>query len=299
MTHSNDLNFYQRVQYILLVSMGKFFAFLGFSFAKYFGNFIGFLLWHLLVRRRNIAISNIHRRLNYSKKDARKIAYASFKNSARSFIEITLVKSFSLNPIRTQLKITEPELFKKMKDLDSSYILATAHMGAWEFMSAVMADLHLGTRPLLIVARKYPNPAVQKFIAKNRESHGATMLGHKMIAPAVLKALKRKGGVGFLVDHRALPHEAIQLSFLGRQTAVNMGPALLALRGNAVVVPSFILRDKEGYVLHFQDFLDTRELEGTREEKIEIIAEFYTAAVEKVIRKYPEQWFWMHNRWKD
>ncbi len=299
MKTQKQLNFLQRAQYAGLVALGKFLAFLGFSAMKYFAKFLGLLMWLILKRRRNVAISNIKRTLHVNKEEAKKIAYKSFQHSALSFLEIVLVKSFSLNPLRTQVKIAEPELFEKLDKIDSSFIITTAHMGAWEFMAAIMGDIFRSSRECFVVTRQYPNPVVQKFIARNRESHGVTMLGHKMVAPAVLKALKKNGGVGFLVDHRALAHEAITLDFLGRQTAVNMGPALLALRGNALIIPSFIVRDKEGYVLHIQDFLDTRELTGTREENVKTIATFYTKAVEKIIRQYPEQWFWMHNRWKD
>ncbi len=299
MKKTDELSLLQNIQYYSLVGLSKFFAFLGFSFSKHLGNFLGFLMWHLLKRRRRLATVNIKKRLGKTQKEAEKIAYKSFKHSARSFIEITLVKSFSFQPLRTEIRIAEPELLKDLQECERPIVAATAHQGAWELMAALVGDLYESPRPRMIVVRKYPNPVVHKFISRCRESHGAAMVGHKMAAMHVIRALKNKGIVAFLVDHRALAHEAVNINFLDKKTAVNMGPAILALRGNALVLPIFLVRDKQGYVLHIQPPLDTTTLEGTREEKVEKISEFYTQAVEKVIRQYPEQWFWMHNRWKD
>ncbi len=299
MENNKELNFWQQLQYSALNSLRVFFSFLGFSFVKYTGNFLGFVMWILLKKRRRLASINVQRRLSKSRKDARKIAYNSFKHSARSFLEITLAKSFSFQPRRTKLRIAEPELLKNLLEYKDSIVIATAHQGAWELLAALLGDLDEPPRPRMIVVRQYPNPVVHKFIASCRESHGASMIGHKMVAAHVIRALKNKGVVAFLVDHRALAHEAIQIDFLSKETSVNMGPAILALRGGAIVLPVFLLREEDGYVLHIQPPLDTKSLEGTREEKVKKIAEFYTQAVEKVIIEYPEQWFWMHNRWKD
>ena len=104
--------------------------------------------------------------------------------------------------------------------------------------------------------------------------------------------------MAFLVDHNTSRDEAIFLPFLGEEAAVNRGPALIAVRSNALVCPIFLLRDKDKYVLCMEEPLDPLELQGTSEEKIEAVTRFYTAAVERIVRRAPEQWFWMHNRWK-
>jgi KDO2-lipid IV(A) lauroyltransferase len=122
---------------------------------------------------------------------------------------------------------------------------------------------------------------------------------HRQAVFTVLKALKRNGLTAFLVDHNSPRNEAVFLPFLNETAAVNMGPAVLAVKANATVVPVFLVRDEQGgYVFHVAPPLATGELSGTREEKIRQVAEFYTGAVEKYVRKYPEQWFWMHKRWK-
>ncbi len=125
------------------------------------------------------------------------------------------------------------------------------------------------------------------------------MVGHRMAAPAVLRALKKNGVAAFLVDHKPNKAESIELPFFNSMTAVNMGPALLAVRGQALIIPVFLNRNKDGYNFYVYDALDTKELVGSNEEKIAAAALFYTKAVEKHVRAFPEQWFWMHDRWKE
>ena len=84
---------------------------------------------------------------------------------------------------------------------------------------------------------------------------------------------------------------------------MNAGPALLAVRSGAVVWPCFLVREPDGegrarYAFELHPPLDTTGLEGSREEKIRRTAMFYTEAVEATVRAHPEQWFWMHRRWK-
>ena len=74
---------------------------------------------------------------------------------------------------------------------------------------------------------------------------------------------------------------------------------MIAVRARAVVYPAFMLRDgKGGHILHIHDPIRTADLTGSVAEKIETVARHYTEAVERMVRQYPEQWFWMHKRWK-
>ncbi len=296
---SIELSFIEEIQYTIITNLRDIFCFLGFSFIKYLGKILGFLMWHVLRDRRALAIRNIRRTLGFSPSKAKKIARKSFDHNARSFLEIALVKKFSFNPQEVKLNILNPKEVQQLYNPDYPVVGVTAHMGAWEFLAAFLGEIKRETQGIVVV-RQYPNNAVHKFITDCREALGAKMIGHKMAAPVVLRALKKKALVAFLVDHKAKKQEALYMDFLGIRTSVNIGPALLALRGKALVVPLFLLRDKNDtdYVVHSGEALDTTKLTGTREENIRYIAEFYTKAVEKIIRQYPEQWFWMHNRWK-
>ena len=80
---------------------------------------------------------------------------------------------------------------------------------------------------------------------------------------------------------------------------ITMGPAVLAVRANAAIMPVFMTRDEEGgFTMHAEELLTPDQLHGSRDDKIRQVAEFYTRTVERYVTAYPEQWFWMHKRWK-
>lgn len=100
------------------------------------------------------------------------------------------------------------------------------------------------------------------------------------------------------IDHNTSRSEAFFLPFLGEEAAVNKGPAVLAVRAKALVWPIALIRDGDRYRIIIEEPLDTALLEGDAEEKALAVAAFYTEANERMVRRAPDQWFWMHNRWK-
>lgn len=290
------MNLRHRIQLALLSGCASLFSLLGFGGLSRLGSGFGRLMWHALPARRKLATDNIIRHLNLPENEARALARASFRHNARSFAEILLTDRFGMDSPR--LRIAEPELFRKLAACERPIVAATAHLGAWELLASMLGELYEEPRPRVVVVRRYPNPAVQAFISSRREARGASMAGHRTVAAAVLRALRKHGIVAFLVDHNAPRSEALFLPFMGEEAAVNMGPALLAVRAEALIWPVFLLREGNGYVFHLQTPLDTAGLAGSREERVAAAATFYTRAVEKAVRRTPEQWFWMHNRWK-
>lgn len=269
---------------------------LGFDGLRALGNGLGNLMWLVVPKRRRLATRNIAKHLDLPEDQAAMLAKSSFRHSARSFLEILLTDRFNKNSPR--LSFAQPELWDALCASPRPIVFATGHIGAWELEAGMLGDLYEASRPHIIVVRRYPDPAMQAFITSRREVNGGQMIGHRTVASSVLRALRKNGIVAFLVDHNALSSEALFLPFLGEEAAVNMGPALLAIRAEAIIWPGFLLREGKNYVFHLHEPLDTLTLQGSRDEKVREAALFYTRAVEKIIRVAPEQWFWMHNRWK-
>ena len=290
------MNLFHHIQLALLSGCASLLSLLGFRGLSRIGSGVGRLMWHLLPSRRRLATQNVARHLNLPEEQARDIARSAFRHNARSFMEILLTDRFGMD--FPELRIGEPELFQQLKNCSRPIVAATAHLGAWELLASMLGELYEPPRPRMVVVRRYPNPAVQAFISSRREARGATMVGHRTVVAAVLRALRKNGIVAFLVDHNAPRSEALFLPFMGEETAVNMGPALLAVRAEALIWPVCLMREGNRYVFHLQEPLDTATLKGSREEKVLAAATFYTKAVEKAVQRAPEQWFWMHNRWK-
>jgi len=269
--------------------------------SKVLGCALGTIMWNSLPKRRKLAIDAIQQHLNVEYEEAVVIAKKSFMHNCRSFLEIFLVPKVDKSFIDKFVTQGADKPFSVCVATDAPIIAVTAHMGAWEIMAGILGEAATAahrSQPQIVV-RTNKNENINELIFKLRGGRGAQILSHRNAVFGVLRSLKKKGVTAFLVDHNTKRKEAIFTDFLGETAAVNSGPAFLALRGKAVVVPAFLVRNEEGgYKFIVEQPLITEDLEGTREEKIQQITRFYTNAVERVVRQYPEQWFWMHKRWK-
>lgn len=270
---------------------------LDFDGIRKLGLTLGAVMWATLPGRKNIAVNAIHERLELPLPAARELARESFNHNARSFLEAVLIPSFGLS--HPLCRVDNQELFNRIMTTQQPAIASTGHIGAWELEAGVMGEMHSASgRPCQVVVRRYGNRVFNQFMTELRSCRGTQVIGHREAVYHVLKGLRKNGISGFLVDHNASRDEALFMPFLGRTAAVNMGPALLAVRTGAEIWPSYLLREDDHYLLYLEPPLDTTALQGDRQDMVKAAAEFYTQAAERVVRRAPEQWFWMHNRWK-
>lgn len=268
---------------------------LGLSKLRFIANILGTLSWWCLPFRRGLAIMAIKKHLSVPSNEAKQLAKESFTENFLSFFESMLIPSFGFES--SSLIMAQGDFLKKIQMLQKPIVATTAHLGAWELLAGLLGDFST-LNPSAVVVRSYKNIFIHELTTRLRSSRGAIVLGHRRATRSVLRILRKNGTVAFLVDHNTSQDEALFLPFLGELAAINMGPALLAVRSNALVLPLFLIRENSNYILWVDEPLDTCSLKGCNVEKIEIVARFYTEAVERAILRSPNQWFWMHNRWK-
>lgn len=257
---------------------------------------LGATLWFGLPSRRALAIHNIHLGLGVPQAEARDIARESFNHNALSFLEAVLTPSFGFD--HPLLRFEEEARVARFRSVESPIVASTGHLGAWELQAGLLAEFFPDPkRPTMVVVRRNSNAALNNLMVRLRSGRGAEVVGHREAVFTVLRGLRRKGLVAFLVDHNASRSEAVFLPFLGRPAAVNIGPALLAVRAGAEVWPAYLLRQGENYLFCQEDpMLPPQGVD--RDAAVRTVAQFYTEAAERFVRRAPEQWFWMHNRWK-
>lgn len=273
---------------------------LGFKGVRGVARVLACCMWHLVPSRRRLAIRAIEKHLEVSPELAVRIARSSFTHNFQSFLELFLVGQMDEDFCKRHVRELPPQGLLQSLDYEGPIVGITAHLGAWEFLAAFLGNTVKREREdALVVVRRNKNPDIHELITHFRQQRGARVVDHRQAVFTVLKALKRKGLAAFLVDHNCPRNEAIFLPFLNDTAAVNMGPAVLAVRSGAAVLPVFLVRDGQGgYESHVGKMLTPEELTGSRDDKIRQVAQFYTQQVEDYVRKYPEQWFWMHKRWK-
>ncbi len=254
-------------------------------------------MWFILPKRRKIALYHVQRHLNLDKKSSFELAKKSFIHSGIAFIELLIKRKVDFRFFNERVKIKDRKIVEEVIKTKRPIVAVTAHIGSWELLGGLLS-LAFKDRPSLIVVRHPKDEAFKEVLNRFRSAWNVDIVSNKESAPQILSCLKKNGIVAFLVDQNCGKRWAIFLKFFRDIAAVNMGPALMALRSKALVWPVFLLRNNNNYILESFEPLDTLTLRGNIKEKTKLVASFYTQKVEEIIKKYPEQWFWMHRRWK-
>lgn len=180
------------------------------------------------------------------------------------------------------------EHYVEAKRRGKGVLFATGHLGNWELSAYAHALL---TEPMHIVVRPLDNPQLDAFVAQRRALSGNGVIEKKDFARGLLRALKANEAVGILVDQNALEDEGIFIDFFGTPACTSPVFAKIAARSGATVLPGFAIWRDNRFVLKFYPPL---ELTGDETQDTQIIQR----AVERAIREYPDQWLWIHRRWK-
>lgn len=175
-------------------------------------------------------------------------------------------------------------------------LLLTGHIGAWEL--SVFAHSIYG-HPMSFLARRVDNPLVERLAESYRSRFGNRSIDKRGSVREVLRALKEGGVVGILADLNATREEGVFIDFFGLKACTTAGVATLAMRTGAVVLPGYIIWDEAAHIhrLHFEPPLKTIDTGNQKADTVANTAQ-YARALESIIRKYPDQWLWIHRRWR-
>jgi Kdo2-lipid IVA lauroyltransferase/acyltransferase len=175
-------------------------------------------------------------------------------------------------------------------------IFMTAHFGAWEMSSFAHA---LYGYPLKFVVRPIDNPKVEELISRYRILSGNVPIQRKQAARDILKALRRNEAVGILFDQNTTRSEGVFADFFGTPAATTPSIALFALRTGAAVIPGFLIWDEslKKHRLRLDPPVELLETGDLSHDVLENTKRF-NKILEGYIRQYPDQWLWIHRRWK-
>jgi KDO2-lipid IV(A) lauroyltransferase len=222
--------------------------------------------------------------------DAKIVIDGVYRSIARLLVALSRFPKLDKSNIGEWIRYEGFEHFEEAKRRGRGAFFATAHLGNWElsaFAHALMAE------PMHVVVRPLDNPRIDAIIERYRTLSGNSLIQKKDAARVMLKALARNEAVGALIDQNASLDEGVFVDFFGISACANSGFAKLAARSGAAVIPGFALWSaaEQKYVLRFYPLI---EISGE--------AAIDTARIQKqiedVIREYPDQWLWIHRRWK-
>jgi KDO2-lipid IV(A) lauroyltransferase len=213
-----------------------------------------------------------------------------YRSIGRLLVALARFPSIDRNNVGEWIRYEGFEHYKQAKANGRGVLFATAHLGNWELSAFAHALL---TEKMSIVVRPLDNPLLDELVEARRGLSGNTLLARRDFARSILHALRDNEPVGILVDQNSAGENSTFVPFFGKLACANLTFAKLAERSGAAVIPGFaVWNDSERrYVLKFYPAVP---ISGDAVEDTARIQ----AAVERAIREYPDQWLWIHRRWK-
>lgn len=257
---------------------------------------IGFLWFDVFRIRRRVAIENVQRAFpDKTQNECVAIARASLHHMGRTLVEFVHILFYDNSKFNDYFEI-------EGKDIIETYIK--------EQRSALLLGLHLANGDFAISAcsaRGYPMSLISKrFTAKwldelwfgIRGKHGTEFISPRKSSFDILKALKRHRFVIFVLDQFMGPPLGVKTQFFGHTTGTAFGLALFAQKTGAPVIPCYSYRKSNGKtVICYEEPIPFEE-KTDRNITLQFMTQKYTDKIEQIVRKHPEQWMWIHRRWK-
>lgn len=213
-----------------------------------------------------------------------------FESTARLLVALARFPSINASNVSEWIAYEGLGHYQEAKREGRGVLIATAHLGNWELSAFAHA---LMTEPMHVMVRPLDNPLIDRLVEQRRALSGNRLINKRDAARAVMKALRSNEAVGVLIDQNTSVGEGVFVDFFGKLACAGSAFVKLAHRSHAVVIPGFALWNKNTrrYVLRFYPRVPmTGDLQRDTQR--------LHSLMEEVIREYPDQWMWIHRRWK-
>ena len=229
-------------------------------------------------------------------RERRRVLFGVFRSLGRQLVEFCRMTRYTPENTRDWIRTEGLDHYLAAKARGKGVLIVTGHLGAWELSSFYHS---LMGYPMSMVARPLDNRRLDEYVNGIRCMHGNRVLNKDDFARGLLTAMRRGETVGILMDTNMTPPQGVFVEFFGKQACAASGVARVALKTGAAVLPGFMVWEKaeRRYVLHFGPQLEF-EKSGNAEADNLAATQQCTSAIESWIRRYPDQWLWIHRRWK-
>ena len=260
------------------------------------GRGLGWIYGNLVRYRRADALDALRR--SFPEKDERelkRIRAAMYRNLGLTLVDSLRMASMSAEQLGEEVYFVDEHHLREGFERGKGLVAATAHLGNWETIAAVGP---IRGYPETIVVKDIRPPALNDYLVSIRSRFGTEVLPRRGSYRACLRALKKeKKLLGFIIDQNTIADQGVFVEFFGRPACTTGGAAFLAQQAGAPIVPVLAIRQPDGRcAIHCLPLIEPPPDRG--EESIRAATQAATTAVESMIRQYPEQWTWIHRRWR-
>jgi KDO2-lipid IV(A) lauroyltransferase len=252
------------------------------------------------VDKRHVRIAKVNLDLAFEEQKSDEEKYAIIKKCYQNllFSLTDFIKNQGISKEKLLNKVTfhNDHILQDALDKNQKIILVTAHYGNWELLPLSLAAKF---GPLTGVGRNLDSTAMDMILLQNREQFNIEMLDKKGAMKDMIRAVKNGRMLGLLVDQNTSEKEGLLIDFFGKKARHTPSAAILARRFETSVIPAFITtEDHLHYHITFYEPILTPKTED-KDRDIQQSVQAQAAITEKVIRAKPEEWFWLHQRWKN
>jgi KDO2-lipid IV(A) lauroyltransferase len=260
------------------------------------GGSLGSLLGDLDGRHVAVALDNLrHAFPNWDDARLFRTARGVYRHFGKVLLDILWMQNRSQGSILSLVEVRGAEHVHAAMGLGRGAVLATCHMGNWE-LHGVAHGWIFG--PIGVVARPLDNPALDARLCAVRTQGGNSVFYKNKALAQTLRFLREGRAVAILVDQNVQEKDGIYVDFFDRKAATTTVAAALAVKTGCAILPCYTRLSEQGrYQLHYEAALDWKPT-GDRAGDIAHLTQMLTSRIEAWVRETPEQWLWIHRRWK-
>ncbi len=284
------------IEYMFFVLFSYLFRITGLKTARHLASALAALFFYIIPIRKKTVIENLSYAFpSLSRQEINKIAYNCYKSFSITLVEILSIPWLSREQMKRMIFCSNADLILERYKENKGVILLSAHYANWEYI-ALSVSLQIGV-PFHVVVKPQRNPYVTEWLERARTKWINKIIPSGISIRQVYKELLDKNIVAMVADQRG-PRDGIKLDFLGRPAYFFPGPALLSIKTGAPLMYGIPVRQND-YSYKAEIFEVNKEnLPENEDEKVIELTRRHKEYMEKLIREHPEQWFWMHKRWK-
>lgn len=264
--------------------------------ARAAGISIAWIVYLLHRKLRRVGMRNLELAFpEKTRRERKKILRGVFTSLGRQVAEVCLFPKYTGENVSKTVVYEGFENFERAVARRKGVLFLTGHLGAWE-LSAFAHSLY--GYPLNIVMRPLDNPYLDRLAREYRTMHGNKTVD-KDFARGLIAAMRKGETVGVLMDTNMIASQGVFVDFFGIPACTASGVARVALKTDAAVVPGFTIWDPglQKYRLRFDPAVELVRTGNTESDVVANTAQF-TKVIEDYVRRYPDQWLWVHRRWK-
>ncbi len=261
-------------------------------------NFLSFFIFTIDKKHKKIAHINLDLAYEARLTDEKKILIIKkcYKNLIYTLIDFVRNQNITKERLLRKVSFENEYIIKDAIKKHKKIIILTGHYGNWELLGLAISSKFI---PMTTVGRNLDSEVMNAILEKNRKQHNMDVISKKGAMKGMIKALKNNKAIGILVDQNTKEDEGVLVDFFDKKVRHTPSAAILAKKFDCIIIPTFITtNDYENFIIKFYEPIVISHSDNKNNDILNCVQK-QANITQKVIEDKPEEWFWLHKRWKN